>query len=120
MNIIIGEETASAIDNRYILLELDSVKLSKDREPVKTYCLIEKINLEEIFNIEQHQQLHNKLIENYRKKNWKFCIDAIEHLKGSWNRELDSFYVVLESRINQFIESDPGEEWDGVIDKSPS
>ena len=120
MNIIIGEEVASEVDGRYILLELDSIKIAVDQSPVRTYCLIEKITLEEIFNIEQCQKLHSKLIENYRKKNWKFCLDAIDHLKGNWNRELDSFYTVLESRILDFQLNDPGEEWNGVIDKTSS
>jgi hypothetical protein len=117
MNIIFGEDAASQVDDRYILLELDSFRLQENSHPIKTYCLIEKISLDEIFKLEHHRDLHQKLIENYYKKNWKFCLDALEHLHGQWNRELDSFYSVLQTRVFEFQSHDPGENWDGVVDK---
>jgi len=119
MNIIVGQEIAAETDSRYLLLELDSIRVASDRDPVKTYCLIEKITLEEIFNLKHHQDLHHKLMENYRKKNWKFCLNALEHLKGQWNRDLDSFYDSIEERIIEFQQKDPGDDWDGVINKIP-
>ena len=117
MNIIIGQKAASEVDDRYILLELDSFKIAQGQEPVKTYCLIEKINLGEVFALESRRELHQNLIKNYRLKNWKFCLDALEHLKGSWDRELDSFYEILESRIIEFQNTDPGPNWDGIINQ---
>jgi len=120
MNIIVGEENAQQVDSRYIVLELDSIRISKETNPIRTYCLIEEITLDSIFSLEQNRELHKNLIKNYRLKNWKFCLDALEHLKGQWNRELDSFYNILESRILQYQESDPGKDWDGSIDKSRS
>ena len=44
----------------------------------------------------------------------------IEHfLIGSWNKELDSFYDDIRNRVNTYMETDPGPEWDGVIEKHP-
>ena len=117
MNIIIGQQAASEVDRRYILLELDSFKISHDQSPVKTYCLVEKITLDQIPNLENYQDLHRNLIKNYQLKNWKFCLDALEHLKGQWNHELDSFYSILEERIINFQKQDPGEDWDGTVDR---
>ncbi|HAC15653.1 MAG TPA: hypothetical protein DCE78_06885 [Bacteroidetes bacterium] len=117
MNIIIGEENAREVDSRYIVLELDTIRISKEIDPIKTYCLIEEITLDLIFNLVQNCELHKNLIKNYRLKNWKFCLNALEHLKGQWNQELDSFYDSLESRILEYQKKDPGPEWNGIIDK---
>ena len=65
--------------------------------------------------IEQNTNLHRKLIENYRKKNWDYCEQAIEHLKGLWNGEVDSFYNEIEQRVAKYKEQDPGADWDAVI-----
>ena len=117
MNIIIGEENAREVDSRYIVLELDTISISKEIDPIKTYCLIEKITLDSILNLKQMQELHKNLIKNYRLKNWKFCLDAIEHLKGNWNQELDSFYSILEHRIEELQKTDLDKDWNGTINK---
>ena len=115
MNIIVGEQAASEVNGKYLILELDSFKVPEKSDPVKTYCLIEEISLDSIHGLEQMQDLHKNLIKNYRLKNWNFCLNALEHLKGQWNRELDSFYDILEDRIKEYQKQDPGPTWDGVI-----
>ena len=55
---------------------------------------------------------------NYRKKEWKFCNDALDHLIGSWNGEIDSFYEEIRGRIAKYIEQDPGTDWDATIEKT--
>jgi hypothetical protein len=36
---------------------------------------------------------------------------------GFWGGEADSFYQDLTQRIAKYIEQDPGESWDGIIEK---
>ena len=118
MNIIVGEENIQDVNDRYLILELDSFRIDKKSKPIKTFCLIEEITLDSIFNFERYRDLHKNLLKNYRLKNWKFCLDALEHLKGQWNGELDSFYDVLEERVLKYQDLGTGPDWDGVIDKS--
>lgn len=120
MNIILGEHAVENLRQRYIVLELDKFKIKGQSAAVPAYCVIETLPLNEMLEIEQYQSLHDKLIENYAKKNWTFCNQAIGHLKGRWNGALDSFYENLSGRINKYLEQDPGENWDGVLETMDS
>jgi len=111
MNIIFGQQNLAEIDDKYILLELDIVKVKDSLIP--SYCLVEKIGLQDVVALDNHRDLHAKFVKNYRLKNWSFCEQAIEHLLGKWNGELDSFYLEISRRIALFKETAPPDDWDG-------
>lgn len=118
MNIILGQENIQDIDDRYLVLELDTFIFNGGDEPVTAYCLLEQLTLDEMFKIPEFLDLHKNLIENYRKQNWNYCEQAVEHLKGRWRGELDSFYDDLLERVTQYQENPPQDSWTGIIDKS--
>ena len=117
MHIIIGESNALELQEKYTLLELDLIKTNPDSKPHPAYCVLENIPVDEISKLEELTTLHSKMIENYRKRNWKFCEDALEHLQGRWNAQIDTFYVEMSQRIAKYKEEDPGEDWDYSIHK---
>lgn len=118
MNIIFGNQIGQEIKDRYTILELDTLKLSDQQDPVTAYCLVENIPIAELPQTEMYQDLHKNLIKNYRLRNWKFCEDAIEHLMGKWNGEVDSFYGELLTRVKKFKDQTLDESWSPVLDKT--
>jgi hypothetical protein len=78
---------------------------------------VENIPLDELPNLSFQTSLHENLIINYRKRDWNFCKQAIENLVGSFGHEIDTFYVELQSRINEYEQNDPGDDWDFTISK---
>lgn len=108
MNIVMGDELLPDLASRYTILGLDWFAVEGREEPIRAYCLIEAVPLTEMPQLAQWQELHEKLMENYVKQNWIYCEQAIEHLKGRWNGELDSFYQNLEVRIREFKGSSSG------------
>jgi hypothetical protein len=66
-------------------------------------------------NIDQTVELHNNLVRNYGLRNWNYCVDAIEHLRGRWNGELDSFYDSIIERVDTLRESNLGDDWNSTI-----
>lgn len=116
MNIILGKESIEGLDERYIVLPLDKLRVQGSNMPITAYCLVETVPLNEMLELEQFKILHEKLMDNYAKKNWNFCLQAIEHLMGKWNCDLDSFYQELMHRINKYQQQDPGETWDGTLE----
>jgi hypothetical protein len=119
MQIIFEHLLNNDIRERYTLLELDTVNLPG--QGIKTaYAVLEYMNINEIPEVEQYLSLHKNLMENYRKKNWKFCEDAIDHLRNRWGGQLKSFYTILGERVAKYKEADPGPEWTGVYDAYPS
>jgi len=56
-------------------------------------------------------------MSNYKKRNWKYCQDALEHLQGKWKGELDSFYQDMANRVVGYQGHEPDSDWDPVIDR---
>jgi hypothetical protein len=115
MNIMFGDSLTDDIKSRYTVLQLDTFYFASIEQTRVAYCLLETVPIAEMIRIDKNIELHNNLLRNYVLKNWNYCIDAIEHLKGRWNGELDSFYDSVVSRIAQYRATDPGESWDGII-----
>lgn len=97
MNIILGEENVQPLRDRYLVLSLDTFRIKT--QSVRSYCLIDNVPLSEIKQMEQWRDLHENLMVNYARQNWTYCEQAIDHLRGKWNRVLDSFYIDLLQRI---------------------
>lgn len=117
MNIVFADQAeADVLRQKYTLLELDTLQLIQFNGIEKTaWCLLEKehLSLTDLVSFTKFQDLHHNLVKNYKKKNWKFCEDALEHLIGRWNGEIDSFYFELQKRIKDYKVNDPGPEWRG-------
>ena len=117
MNIILGRENIEQAQEKYTVLELDTLLIDGAADPVTAYCLIEQVPIDQIAEIDQFRDLHNNLMKNYRLQNWKFCEDAIEHLRGKWGGELDSFYIEIEQRIAKLKKQTLGAAWNGIVNK---
>lgn len=117
MNIIFGEDKAQELSEKYTVLELDTFKFIPNNVISKAFAIVENIPLEDLPKLSFQKDLHQNLMENYRNRDWNFCEQAIENLVGCFGKELDTFYVELQSRINKFKENDPGEDWDFTIER---
>lgn len=117
MHIIIDQNQVEELKKKYTVLELDTFYVKSTGKNLTAWCVIENVPLLEIHQLESKSKLHANLMTEYRKRNWNYCIQAIEHLLGSWQGEIDSFYLDLSQRIAKYIEQDPGESWDGIIEK---
>lgn len=117
MHIIIDPAQVEQLKSKYTVLELDTIRLMPEDRLITAYSVVENIPLNELPLVDSKRSLHENLIINYRKKDWNYCSQALEHLVGSWSGELDTFYDDLSNRIAKYIEQDPGETWDGIIEK---
>jgi len=115
MHIILGEQNIQEVSDKYVVLPLDTFRTADQGEMIQAFCLIENVPIQELPQVDQYRDLHTQLIKNYGLGNWKFCEDALEHLVGRWNGEVDSFYEVISKRIQQQQQAaDPG-QWDPAI-----
>ena len=118
MNIILGKHNADQLNSKHVVLELDTFRYKENSDPVTAYCVTEDLSIESLMRADEMRSLHEGLIRNYRKKNWQYCIQAIEHLRGQWDGQVDSFYDTMLHRISNLQSDDLPQDWDGVIDKS--
>jgi len=117
MNILLEPQITADMRERYLLLELDSFRVAPREEPIASYCLLDRLDLGEMLVMQQYLDLHSNLMPNYRQRNWNYVEQAIDHLHGRWNHQLDSFYDTIRQRVRDLQANDPAEDWDGVIDR---
>jgi hypothetical protein len=103
MQIIFNRQSADELRSRYTVLELETFDV--EGQQLETFCVVpaDKMNLAHLPNLESDIRLHEKLIEELKKENYKFCLDAIDHLLGKFGGELDSFYVIIKDRATQAL-----------------
>jgi len=102
--------------SKYLVLELDTIEFL-DGKTLTAFAIVdsEHIPFQEIAMLENLKNLHDKLIQNYRKQDWNFCGQALDHLNGRFKGELDSFYTELGHRINKLESSTVKEDWTGNV-----
>ena len=116
MNIIF-KENSDEIAKKYVVLDLDTFSIP-DGSTHTVCCVVENIPITELSETENLKALHSALIENYAKKNWIDCEQAIGQLMGKWGGEVDSFYTDLQSRIGLLKTMTLPDTWTPVIPKN--
>ena len=114
MNIIFGD-SVKLLGDKYTVLELDTFFVTESQQTITTYCVVEKIPLQELPTAERWSRAHHDMLREYRAKNWNFVLNALEELRGRWAGEVDSFYDIMKQRCNEYQLNDPGPEWTGLV-----
>lgn len=109
---------AKELGEKHIVLELDSFRVKGHDPMITAYCVTEDLSVQSLMRAEEMKSLHTGLMRNYRKQNWNYCLQALDHLRGQWDGQLDSFYDEMTNRISQLQSSDLDPTWDGTIDRT--
>jgi hypothetical protein len=117
MNILFGSSTIDSLreDGRFTILELDIIQAAHDRSPETAYCVLTNIGLGEINQLADKVSLHQQLISAYRSQQWDHCLTIMQLLYGSWNGEVDTFYVEIAKRVAEYKINPPDENWDAIL-----
>ena len=120
MQVVFGKNTAEQLKNNFTVLELDTFMQEGLQEPITAYAVLafEDLPLDELSHLEHTVKLHNTMWVEYRAKRFKYCEDAMEHLRGKWKGALDSFYEDFGKRIAELKNTNLSEDWNGVIYKN--
>lgn len=93
MNIILGRDRADELREKFLVLELETFD-HPDGMQIPAFCVIpaEKIPLAELPMLEHWSDMHGTMILEFNKGNRSYCEQAIEHLRGKFGGEMDTFY----------------------------
>jgi len=114
VTIILGEETATAVENDLFNIELDSIAVKGKKDSVRIFTVLG--NNEWVFkntNWYFNQQQHEKFLKLYRGQAWETAARFAKDLKDAWP-EMAGYYDVMLGRIQSYLENPPGDDWDGV------
>lgn len=117
MYIIFGDEQLQEIGKKFTVLELDTVRFVPSGNVATAYAVVENIPIQDLPKLSFQTELHSNLMQNYRKKDWNFCAQAIENLVGCFGGEIDSFYADLQERINNYKENGIDETWNSMLER---
>jgi hypothetical protein len=100
MQLIFGKDVAAQLQERYTVLELETLEV--DGCVLEVFCVVpaEKIALTEITTIEHSTKLHNDFVDALKRKDYKICQDLSVHLIGRFGGEVDTFYEEILKRIS--------------------
>ena len=114
VTIIMGEDTATAVENDLFNIELDKIAVKGKKDAIRIFTVLG--NNEWVFkntNWYFNQQQHEKFLKLYRGQAWETAARFAEDLKDSWP-EMASYYDVMLGRIQSYLENPPEDNWDGV------
>ena len=114
VTIILGEETATAVEHELFSVELDSIAVKGKKEAVRIFTVLG--NNDWVFHNTAwyfNQQQHEKFLKLYRGQAWETAARFATDLKREWP-EMAAYYDIMLDRIESYKENDPGENWDGT------
>jgi hypothetical protein len=99
MHIIFDRETAKQLDERYLVLELETIETQG--KTIEAFCLVpsEKI-VGELGTLDMNKDLHKQLLEAIGKNDTELAKGLVKHLEGQFGGELDTFYEEIVKRID--------------------
>jgi hypothetical protein len=102
VELIFGRKNAEMLREKYTVLDLETVT-DQEGNSMEVFCLIpaDKINIGDLPSLEQWKKLHNEFLHGYHTQQYNYCRQCIEHLKGKFGGEIDSFYDEILRRINE-------------------
>lgn len=114
MKIVLAtEEDIKPVAERYLVLELDTFRI--EGKEIPSWCIVDAgdIGLADMTELAHFKEQHENLIRNYKKGDLNFVAQMVDHLRGKFGGNLDSFYTELYSRTQQ----EKADLWDYVIEK---
>lgn len=114
MNIIFGKDLDQILNN-YTLLELDTFQSSISGKIATAWCVLDNLSLQSLLELDSLKKIHQEVVNCYKNQEWGACLEGITLLKGQWNGEVDSYYEILEKRVQEtkFTSVDPS--WSSTI-----
>jgi adenylate cyclase len=109
--ILISESTYSAVKDRFVLREVDLVRVKGKKEPIKAYELIaEKSDA----NMREWLEAYNKAYLHYQQQHFEVAKNQFSKIEKQY--PFDTVARMYLKRCEQFIAEPPVSEWDGVYE----
>ena len=115
VTIILGEETATAVENDLFNIELDNIAVKGKKDSVRIFTVLG--NNDWVFhntNWYMYQQQHEKFLVLYRGQKWVVAEKFATDLRDGWP-EMAPYYDIMLARIEEYKTNPPGADWDGVF-----
>ncbi|HET9716233.1 MAG TPA: adenylate/guanylate cyclase domain-containing protein [Pseudolabrys sp.] len=116
MPVIIGSRTASVLDGRFAVLELDCITVKGKSEPESVYTVIGRSDLADSERFGQLRREVDGMLARFRSRDFAGAAKSISTCRKLGNGfGLDQVFDLYEARIRIFEQHPPPADWDGVV-----
>jgi adenylate cyclase len=111
VKIILGPKTAEMVKDEFFTLRLDCIAVKGKTEGVNIFTVLD---LENTVDNNTSKAIHNLMLEFYRNRQWDKAREYTQNLVGSFNGQMDKYYLMWLERIAELEFSNLDEAWDGI------
>ncbi len=114
--IIVGSRTALAVKEKFAILELDFIMVKGKKEPEVIYAIAGREDVAQSGHFQRLRNLTIEMLACYRARDWDGALAAIGRgRKSDEGRSLELLYNLYETRIRDYLENPPPEDWNGAF-----
>ena len=110
-SILISESTKKALQGKYLLRELDLIRVKGKEKPVAIFEVVDAYEYDKIRAIKENIDQFREALQYYRAQKWDVASEIF--LQQVYNVQ-DPVSALFLERCRYFQENPPGERWDGV------
>ena len=114
VGVVIGEVTYNQVGDQFATIELDQIAVKGKTEAVTIFGLLGGPEMREEADFQNLVETHNKMLTAYRSQDFttaESLCKACREIPGN----PDVLYDLYDERIEDYKESPPGPDWDGVF-----
>ena len=116
VDIIIGQNTAQQVKDKFALLELDAIRVKGKHEPEVIFTILGTKDVLSSEAFQDHAYNHAQLLTAYRAMNWSEVRKLITACRESGEAfRLSGLYDMFDERLAAFKKAPPPKDWDGVF-----
>jgi adenylate cyclase len=113
--IVIGEQTAQAVEDSFALLELDFIRVKGKSEPEHIFTVLGTEELSRQPMYRAVREATRELLESYRRREWDTARQILQRCASSFAAlDLMDFHALYQQRVEEFSLRPPPPEWDGA------
>lgn len=112
-NIMISDSTLNFVKDKFLVRELDVIRVKGKTEPTKVYELISLIGDKTAQNAVEDLDFYFQGLELYRHKSFE---SALDYFKRTYEQFNDFPSKVYMQRCKFYIDNPPNSDWDGVFE----
>ncbi len=114
VKLVIGQNTAAKVADRFALLELDRIAVKGKAEAVRIFTIPSTEAKLSDPGFQKWRGAHDAMLAAYRAQAWEQAEARIGECRALGGGALDGFYELYAERVAEFRRTPPGADWDGV------
>lgn len=114
--VVLGFNTATAIEKRFAAIEIDLIQVKGKNEPEAVFALLGDEEVLTSARFEKLKEVNAHMLKQYRAQDWSSAADSVALCSEAADGfGLDGLYQIYRQRLEHFRSNPPTPQWSGVF-----